>query len=445
MTCCQRYPKTHRETHRTARRETHCQARPSISRTAALAAALTLAAGCGDNLDPVTPPDAGASPPPPFALRAVVYPYIPNGPDDAEARLATRLEAEFEDEHPEVDVEVNLSWDTDPYDYDDLERWLTSPDPSEAMHVVEVDALMLGDLVERGLVAEWPALPHEADWDPAARDAVTVDGAIYGVPHWLCGHMVISRDPAIAAAGTASALLDALAAGGPDAAGISGTYLGSWNSISLYTDAWADTHGAEDLAASYSGPLEAEIVADMRAIAQTCARDDGNPCLSEEFEEDFDAPARAFLEGEYQATFGYSERLHYIVNEGVQATELHVGSISFGEGSTPVLFADAFVVRKDCTGACWEAARAFIEHATAIDTFRWMLMSEDSPGDAPRYLIPARPGAFEDEVVAGDPLYRQIHDAIEGGAAFPNRGFPVGDEPREQRAESVIQALQAAE
>jgi thiamine pyridinylase len=436
MTCCQkRCPKY---------RKTRCRTRHSISLTA-LAAALTLAAGCGDNLDPVTPPDAAPPPPPPFALRAVVYPYIPNGPDDAEARLATRLEADFEDEHPEVDVEVNLSWDTDPYDYDSLERWLTSSDPSETMHVVEVDALILGDLVERGLVAEWPALPHDDDWDPAARDAVTVDGQIYGVPHWLCGHLVISRDPAIAAAGTAPALLDALAAGGPDVAGVSGTYLGSWNSISLYTDAWADTHGAEDLAASYAGPLEADVVADMRAIAQTCESDGANPCLGEEFDEDFDAPARAFVEGEYQATFGYSERLHYIVNAGVEPTDLHLGSISFGDGSTPVLFADAFVVRKDCTGECWEAARAFVEHATAVDTFRWMLMSEDSPGDAPRYLIPARPGAFADEVVAADPLYQQIQDAVQGGVAFPNRGFPVADEPRRQRAESVIQALQAPE
>ena len=422
-----------------------CQTRHSISLIAALAVTLTLTAGCGDNLDQVTPPDAAPLPPPPFALRAVVYPYIPNGPDDAEARLATRLEAELEDEHPEVDVEVNLSWDTDPYDYESLEQWLTSSDPAETMHVVEVDALILGDLVERGLVAEWPALPHEGDWDPAARDSVTVDGKIYGVPHWLCGHMVISRDPAIAAAGTASELLDALAAGGPDVAGISGTYLGSWNSISLYTDAWADDHGAENLAASYSGPLEADVVADMRAIAETCARDGANPCLSEEFDEDFDAPARAFVEGEYQATFGYSERLHYIVNAGVSPTDLHVGSISFGDSNTPVLFADAFVVRKDCTGECWEAARAFIEHATAVDTFRWMLMSEDSPGDAPRYLIPARPGAFADEAVAADPLFQQIQAAVAGGAAFPNRGFPVADEPRQQRAETVIQALQAPE
>jgi thiamine pyridinylase len=421
----------------------HHTTSPSTQLTAALGVALTLVVGCGDNLDPVTLPDAGVPPSPPFALRAVVYPYIPNGPDDAEARLATRLEADFEDEHPEIDLDLHLSWDADPYDYDSLERWLTSTDPSEAMQVVEVDALILGDLVDRGLVAEWPALPHADDWEPAGRDSVTVDGAIYGVPHWLCGHMVISRDPAIARAGTASALLDALAAGGSDVAGISGTYLGSWNSISLYTDAWADNHGADDLAASYAGPLETDVVADMRAIAQTCVTGGANPCLGEEFEEDFDAPARAFVEGEYQATFGYTERLHYIVNAGLAPADLHLGSISFGAGSTPVLFADAFVVRKDCAGACWAAAQAFIEHATAVGTFRWMVMSEDSPGDAPRYLIPARPGVFEDEVVAADPLYQQIQDAIEGGAAFPNRGFPVADEPRKQRADSVIQALQA--
>lgn len=417
--------------------------RRSTSLTTALAMALTFAMGCGDNQGPDTPPDAAAPPPPPFALRAVVYPYIPNGPDDAEARLATRLEADFEDEHPDIDVDLHLSWEADPYDHDSLEQWLTSTDPSEAMHVVEIDALILGDLVDRGLVAEWPALPGAGDWDTAARDAVTLDGKVYGVPHWLCGHLVISRDPEIARAGTASALLDALAAAGPDVAGVSGTYLGSWNAVSLYTDAWADDHGADELAASYAGPLEADIVANMRAIAQTCTSNGANPCLGAEFEEDFDAPARAFVEGEYQATFGYSERLHYIVNAGVAKDELHLGSISFGAGSAPVLFTDAFVVRKDCTGECWVAAQAFIEHATAVDTFRWMLMSEDSPGDAPRYLIPARASVLQDQAIAADPLYRQIQDAIEGGAAFPSRGFPVADEPRQQRAESIIQALQA--
>lgn len=407
--------------------------------------------GCGDNLGLEPSPDAGPSPSPDageppqqdFALRAVVYPYIPNGPDDTEARLATRLERDFEDEHPDIDVEIQLSWEADPYDYDNLERWLTSTDPAEAVHVVEVDALILGDLVDRGLVAEWPSLPHGDDWSAAARDAVTLDGKIHGVPHWLCGHMVISRDPDIAGAGTASALLDALAAGGPDVAGVSGTYLGTWNSVSLYTDAWADANGADDLAVSYAGPLDVDIVADMRAVAQTCSLDGANPCLSEEFDEDFNAAAAAFVDGEYQATFGYTERLHYIVNAGVAPDELHLGSISFGADSTPVLFADAFVVRKDCTGECWEAAQAFIEHATAVDTFRWMLMSEDAPGDAPRYLIPPRPGVFADPALTADPLFPQIEAAIAGGAAYPSRGFPVADEARQQRAESIIQALQA--
>ena len=99
---------------------TRPETRFSKSLATTLAVALTFALGCGDNLAPVTPPDANPPPPPPFALRAVVYPYIPNGPDDAEARLAERLEAEFEDAHPEVDVDLHLSWDADPYDYDSV-------------------------------------------------------------------------------------------------------------------------------------------------------------------------------------------------------------------------------------------------------------------------------------------------------------------------------------
>jgi thiamine pyridinylase len=413
-----------------------------------LALALAPTLGCGDNLSPVTPPDAAPAPapdaaPPPFALRAVMYPYIPNGPDDAEASLVTRLERELEDARPDIDVEVQLSWDADPYEYADLERWLTSPDPAEAVHVVEVDALMLGDLVARGLVAEWPELPDAADFAAAARDTVTLDGKVYGVPHWLCGHLVISRDPEIAGASTASALLDALAAGQPDLAGVSGTYLGSWNAVSLYTDAWVDAHGPDGLVASYSGPLEDEVLAGMRAVVETCAQGDTNPCLGAEFQDDFDAAARAFVDGEYQATFGYSERLHYMVGAGVAPTDLHLGSISFGAGSTPVLFADAFVVRKDCTGACWDAARAFIEHAVAVDTYRWMLLNQDAPGEAPRYLMPARATVFDDAAIAADPLYQQIESAMEGGVAYPSRGFPVTDDAREQRAESIIEALSA--
>lgn len=409
---------------------------------AALALALTSAAGCGDNLEPIAAPDA-SPPPAPFALRAVMYPYIPNGPDDAEARLATRLEREFEDARPDIDLDLQLSWDADPYEYDDLTRWLTSTDPAEAVHVVEVDALILGELVAQGLVAEWPELPGAADFVGAARDTVTLDGKVYGVPHWLCGHLVISRDPEIARAATASALLDALATGEPSLAGVSGTYLGSWNAVSLYTDAWVDTHGPDDLAVSYSEPLEDEVLAGMRAVAQTCVQGDTNPCLGEAFQDDFDAPARAFVEGAFQATFGYSERLHYIVNAGVEPSQIHLGSISFGASSTPVLFADAFVVRKDCTGACWDAAQAFIEHAVAVDTFRWMLLSQDAPGDAPRYLMPARATVFDDAAIAADPLYQQIENAIEGGVAFPSRGFPVADDAREQRAGSIIEALSA--
>jgi thiamine pyridinylase len=54
--------------------------------------------------------------------------------------------------------------------------------------------VVLGELVKQGLVKPWDNTPQSGDWHPAAKAAVTLDGKIYGVPHWLCGDVIFSHN-----------------------------------------------------------------------------------------------------------------------------------------------------------------------------------------------------------------------------------------------------------
>ncbi len=94
---------------------------------------------------------------------------------------------------------------------------------------------------------------------------------LYGVPHWLCNHFIMSRSESVRQARTTTALVQALSDLGTPEPNTAGDMLGSWNLPSLYLDGWADRHGGETLrsavtTASYDSTVLKQMEADIKTV-----------------------------------------------------------------------------------------------------------------------------------------------------------------------------------
>jgi thiamine pyridinylase len=385
---------------------------------------------CGGDLPP---PSGGEEK---ITLRVPIYPYIPDAAGDEFKALKARIEAEFEAAHPDIDLVINPSCFADDfYEPAGIASSLTGGSDC-AYDVIETDTAILSELVASGAVRSWPRMPEGISFHPAGLMASTgtppAAQVLYGVPHWLCNHFIVSRSESVRQARTTPALVQALAALGTPEPDTAVDMLGSWNLPSLYLDGWADRHGGEELrSAVTTANYDSAVLQSMHGFVRTCEADGQNPCIDGTYNqfENFDLPAQLFAQGKVDSTLGYSERLHTIIkNLPANATisALRISSAPLGgQGSNPILFTDSYFLSARCTGDCEKAALAFTEYMSQPSTFEWILMSEDAPavGRVPRYLLPATLDAYEAPKVSVDPFYPVLAAETRNGVPFPNGGL----------------------
>jgi thiamine pyridinylase len=390
--------------------------------SAALLCVAFAASACGDmQTSPTASASTAKAPAERFQLRVSLYPWVP----DAES-LVRWIEADFEASHPTIDLVVrplNRSYDWMPeytgdlaYEIDKTVQALTGGG-GDAQHLVEVDAMILGELAARGALAPF-GLPG-ADFLPFARQAVTYGGVEYGVPHWTCGYFVISEQDAVQDARNVHQLVGTLRDARTPRVDLVGDLDGSWDAITVYLDGHRDTWPGRSLQDALAHTeLDPAVEASFRALGSACEKDGVNHCGSDGVDQ--------FATGGADALIGYSERLNPILSHpGRTVGQLHVSSATLGGGDHPALFTDALVMSPGCsTAQCSEAARQFAAYYTSDRVFETVLMSRDAgPAATPRYLLPSTASAFAYGAVAADPLYRQLRREIEGGVPFPNHGL----------------------
>jgi thiamine pyridinylase len=404
-------------------------------------------AGCSGEGDS----GAGSTTPRTTTLRVPLYPYIPDAAGDQFKALSLRIEAEFEAAHPEVDLVVNPPcFEDDVYDPQAISKGLSREASECGYDMAEIDTFLLRDVVAAGAIRPWDELPSGITWHPAAVEASTVEGELFGVPHWACGYFVFSRDEAIRKAGSVSALLQALKDAPSPAPNMAVNLLGSWDTPALYLDAWADTNGVAGVASVLaSETYDAAVLEALRQVALECQENAENPCTDGTYDrlENFDLPAQRFAAGEVDATLGFSERLHTILKSSSdpgKASAISISIAPLGEGNHPLLFTDSFVVSKRCVEGCAEAAVAFVEYMSASSTYEWILMSEDAAEDGrvPRYLMPPSLDAYAAPKLAADPYYAAIKADTQTGVNFPNGGlFAKKDAMRDDIVEAITAPL----
>ena len=350
-----------------------------------------------------------------FALKVALYPYIPQ-----EKKFAEWIEAEFERQHPDIDLVVRPMDAGDlAYDHERAGAALKDESHPDHQHLLEIDTVILGELIEdKALV---PFAVSGADFYPFAINAVTIDGAVYGVPHWTCGNFLMTPHKSVSVAKNASELLQYLEALGTDAHDLGGDLAGSYGSPVTYLDALIDGDKNADLqAALTAGTLETATAAALAKIGDACGDGTESYCGDDQY--------ALLATGKLDAMVAYSERLNKMLgveNNQLKPNDLYVTPAPLGNGRNTFLFTDALVRSVTCqSDQCRNAAEAFANFYVSDALFVASVMSHDDPGASPRYLLPSTRSAMATSALKYDPIYSQIEPFMEDAIGFPNEGLP---------------------
>jgi thiamine pyridinylase len=399
-----------------------------------LSALLLLSTGaCATARTPTVTPPPAANPVIPTVLRVALFPYLPDVGKDTLQSLQDSIEIKFERANPLVDLQLRRMdpGDDDFYVPDSVAMWLRSQDNGAGYHVVEVDAIMLGDLAAQGVMQAWSSLGDSANWISGPLPALSWNGTVYGIPHWLCGDFILSRYPAVNAATTVDDLVAALNGSSPNVVKVSGALGGSWTLPALYLHGWADVYGPQGMAGALGAALDSTAVQKLRSVLDFCKLPSGvNTCLAAD-QYDSDSSVAIYASGRSDAFLGFSERLTAIMLAGAPNTDsIHLSPAPLGptgssSSNVPVLYVDALVLGSGCGDElCQQAATAFSTFLLSDSTYQWILTSQDvGSGQIPRYLLPATRSAFQVQGVAGDPHFLDMWNAIQGGTPLPNANF----------------------
>jgi thiamine pyridinylase len=339
----------------------------------------------------------------PETLRVALYPYVPNGRE-----LFFKLEAAFEATHPGVNVElVESKALTDMY-YD---GGLLQVDAD----IYEIDTVLLPDMVRAGKIA--PITLPNADFLPETRQAVQWNGRAWAVPHWTCGNFLFYRngDTAIENAGTWEDLVAAFSVDSVWFVDLKGSStLGEWY---LTAVASLDGDSAGVLNRLQSPLLDSAVVQQLQALLGPCPV---GYCRSRTFHDRVGFYARQFARGRARAYIGYSETLHYVLEEIADSCGPTDGCRTAGEIAVralpllapqgkPVGWVDAFGISTTLTGRKKSLALEFIDFATSWQAYQ-LILNPEWPA-APRYLLPAlRLSAAKPEL--DPPLYPALFAAF---------------------------------
>jgi thiamine pyridinylase len=391
-----------------------------------LCTASLLLAGCATRTEPpaaVSAP-ASAGPAESFVLRVSLFPWIPEN-----ASFATWIETEFEKENPGIDLVIRpmAKAETEAgdlsYDYDLTAAALKDMASADHQDLVEVDTIILGKLKEAGAIQPVSIAP--GDYYDFAVQAVTIDGQVYGVPHWSCGYFIITTDDSVASARTGEQLRVALAALGTASPDLGGDVIGSWGSVVSYADAFVDSYPHGDLAAALRAPtLDGGVATSLAAVGAACDSSGTGLC-----NRDDDDLVRQFGAGGLDALIGYSERLNILFSNPDNQKprdRIRITPAPLGWGKNAFFFTDALVRSSACTSAqCQDATRKFsVFYSSARIMAQSMMAADKGPGAAPRYLLSASRGAMRQDAVARDPIYRQLSPLLATALPYPNQGIP---------------------
>ncbi|CAF2851110.1 unnamed protein product [Rotaria sp. Silwood2] len=313
------------------------------------------------------------------------------------------------------------------YNRSTLTEWLTSD--GNGYDVVEVDTILLGDLVNAGLIAPLVDTSiNRSDWHLAASSAVQLNEALYGVPHIMCGLFLFTRDSTVASLTTIDQLTHALNNASTMDYRLVGNLDSSWDLPALWIDSYQKTFSSRYALASALHDYHRVSFVTMRKLAELCNGIRGdNPCLNGRFRDDYDGPALLFANKTAKAMFGYSERLFLVRKNGFPDDYQNINVVPLPSGyhvNQQTFFTDAYVFRPNMSIDVSKAALLFAKFMATPKMQAAVVATGDGPchNRTPRYLLPVSQKAYDEPLLKQDRFYQQYFRTLTG-VPYPTVGF----------------------
>jgi thiamine pyridinylase len=373
-------------------------------------------------------------------LRVALYPYVPQKAD-----MYWKLEREFEDSHPDIDLRY-IDLGADYYG-----GQLVDALKSSQADVFEVDTVFLRDLVDEKLIQELPSegLTPKDTFLQVASDASTIDGKLYGIPHWVCGNFLFFRkdDPERSKFEKLFSLDGMERIIGRPASQEQGLLVDMQGKSTLgekYLDAVLDIYRDPNEALKHISSASPDIEA-VRSLTRLFSLCPGGLCDSEKHHNSDQFYAKQFAHRKSRVLIGYSERMYYVVDEfinGVREDEAAVGSISFplndatktydpvgvydvdavsaplaDTGSKGLAWVDVLTIR---VGLDPQKRKDALELITFFNSEKFTAeLLIPAFGSAPRYLLPARNSLYNNRgILQAAPLYAKFHEVMKQSVAL---------------------------
>lgn len=362
-------------------------------------------------------------------LKVALFPYIPDSGGDQYKGLLQYITNEFQKLYPDILLQLrSIDTNDDFYDLDLLTKWLMSD--GSGYDIVEVDTVLLGDLVNSGLVfPQFIDTTIRNDWHDAANMAVRVNNAVYAFPHLMCSYFLFTRDDQVAGTTTIDELSKVLGNIPTENYRLVGNLDSSWNLPALWINSYQDSDTSLSDVTAYA--LHAysftnSSFENILKLANLCNRTrNENHCLDGTFRKNVDMPWILFVQNRTTTMFGYSERLYFLLRNGSLEDYRNIKMIPLPLGNVhnhALFFTDAFVFRRNMSIEVMNASRLFAEFMGTPHMQAVFVGSGDKPDNIPRYLLPISKSAYDDPLLLNDRFYQQNFRPLTG-FPFPTVGF----------------------
>ncbi|CAF1393978.1 unnamed protein product [Adineta steineri] len=345
-------------------------------------------------------------------LKVAMYPHLPDSAGDNYAKLLQFINEEFKKIQPTINLQLRpLDQNDDFYSLATLTPWLSTD--GTGYDVVEIDTLVLGDLVNAGLIVpQFPISHNHSDWHSAAASAVLFNQAVYAYPHIMCAYFLFTRDEQAAKVTTIDELINILSPNASATYRLVGNMNSSWILPSLWINSYQSSNNSEyNIPAFALHSYQKNSFETMRKFAQLCDRAGGeNNCLNGVFRDNSNMTALLFAHKQTAAMFGFSENLFTVLKNGDLDDYSNVKMIPLPLGTNdnqPGFFTNAFVFRRNMSVDVLKAARLFADFMGTPRMQAAVVGSADSPNTKPRYLLPMSKNAYNEPLLANDRFYQQ--------------------------------------
>lgn len=351
--------------------------------------------------------NAGAPETPRRVLRFEMYPFIPDV-----ASAAFKIKTRYESKYPDVELRINVN-----NDYYDEATGIKAA----SADVYELDTVFLADFA--GKLQPLPAdLLKNVDMTlPPARPGAQYNGVVFGLPHWLCSNFLVSQssDRELKNVRSLRDVEKAFAHGKPQ--GLLIDLKGKSTLGELYLNSLINHYGSVEEALKRVDPdnIDPYPLTQLKRVLELEPRWEGRDETWHSVVTG--AYARQFGDGKARALVTYSEGLNYALSEARSCRGASRCRVNVPLQVTPwpladeeahqVAWVDVLAIDKSVSATARSDAINLLNMLSDREMYRALLLP--TPGDVPRYLLPARSDIYHDpRILRLAPLYRQFRSFI---------------------------------